>query len=118
MEHWYAFVRYAKHTGLVDDVGFSRSDVIERGRSAKPVKALSADEFKTFMQAADSSRMRAGCAACLGTGIRVSELAALRLSDVPDPRNTANIGRAYLPGTITGKGRKVRMIYWPSSAIK
>ncbi|MDN3564344.1 tyrosine-type recombinase/integrase [Paeniroseomonas aquatica] len=118
MDHWFAFVLYAKQTGLVDDIGFNRSDVIERGRSARPVRALSAGEFKTFVQAADSSRMRAGCAACLGTGMRVSELAALRLSDIPDPQSPSNIGRAYLPATIMGKGRKVRTIYWPSTAIK
>jgi site-specific recombinase XerD len=118
MDHWYPFLRYAEREDHIDGIGFEPSDLKERGTSSQAVRALSGAEFRQFVGAADSQRMRAGCHTCMGTGIRVAELATLKVSDVPDPESPKHKGRSYLQSRIVGKGQKERTIYWPIHAVK
>ncbi|MGO4404787.1 tyrosine-type recombinase/integrase [Bosea sp. RAF48] len=118
VDHWYPFLRYAERKGYIDGIGFEPSDLKERGISAPPVRALSPSEFRLFLGEATSQRMQAGCSVCAGTGVRVAELASLKVSQVPNPDHPRHRGRNYLEGVIVGKGNKQRTIYWPIQAVK
>lgn len=118
MSHWYEFVRFAEKNDYIEGVSFDRSDLTETGTSVPNVRALSPADYRLFTQAASTQRMQAGCAVCIGTGMRVAELASLKLSQIPNPAHPKFSGRSYLPALITGKGDKTRTIYWPIQAIK
>ncbi len=118
MTHWYQFLRFAEHKGHIDEIGFEPRDVAERGKSVQEIRALSPEEFRLFMNAARSQRLKAGCAVFVGTGMRAAELAGLTVSDVPNPDHPRNRHRSYLEASIIGKGRKERTIYWPLQAVK
>lgn len=118
MDHWFQFLVWCQREGYVDHIGFDRADLRERGVSKGSMRALSGNDFRVFFQGCQSQRMRAGVKSIAGTGIRVSELATLKMSDVPDPKSVANQGRMYMEQEIVGKGRKKRVILWPLSAVK
>lgn len=118
MDHWWIFLKHAEKDGLIDSPSFDRTDLRERGKSVQVIRALSGEEFRRFVSAVGSQRMRAGCLALMGTGLRIGELAALKLSDIPDPQAPQHKGLSYIPAEIIGKGRKQRRIVWPLRALK
>jgi site-specific recombinase XerD len=118
MDHWCPFLKWAERKDYIDEIGFEPDDVKEKGQSAANVHALSPVEFRHFLAATTAQRMQAGCASLAGTGMRVSELAGLTISQIPDPHLPGNQGRSYCPARIVGKGNKERTIYWPVQAIK
>ena len=114
--HWRRFLEYGLRKGWVDEIGFTFDDGRESGKSEPYIRALLPDEFRELIANAPTLRLRAGMKCIVGTGIRVSELAFLRVRDVPHPDDYR--GRAYLDRSIVGKGQKKRMIAWPLSAAK
>src|SRR3546814_9515762 len=108
MIHWYAFLRYAEDVGWISGISFDLRDVKQSGVAETSIGALRPEEFRRFSESISTKRMRAGSFSCIGTGIRLAELAGLPLEDVPMPMEFGD--RSYLPRTIVGKGQKRREI--------
>lgn len=114
--YWMRFLRYAKSRDWIEDIGFEMADVKERGKSDPFIRALLPDEFRVFLDQITTQRLRAGVYVMVGTGIRISENAALKCQDVPTLNEFR--GESYRPRKIVGKGAKEREILWPFSAAK
>lgn len=116
MVHWYQFLRYAERKGWIDGIGFELWQAKQRGTSERLIAALRPEEYRAFAGAARTQRLRAGLATFIGTGMRSSEVTALRDHDVPSQTEFAGV--LYRPWMIVGKGQKSREVLWPLSAAK
>lgn len=114
--YWMRLLRHGLDRGWVEEIGYTLAEGREKGKSEPYIRALLPDEFRELIGNTNTLRLRAGMNCMTGTGIRVGELAALRVRDVPHPNEYR--GRAYVPRRIVGKGRKEREIYWPLAAAK
>ncbi len=87
-------------------VTLGRQDVVDRIVSAREPKklpiVLSSDEVVRFLQAVPGLRSRAALTAAYSAGLRVSEVAALKVSDIDSSRMVIRVAQ--------GKGGKDRYV--------
>jgi len=103
---WYAFYQY-EDPGLVCPVYASRHQLREPKRLPRPVPI---EDLRRFFAVLDNARDRAIFSLMLRCGLRIGEIAALRL---PDLYLQAAVPRLL----ITGKGSKQRTAYLSRQAL-
>ncbi|MGO9310409.1 MAG: tyrosine-type recombinase/integrase [Spirochaetia bacterium] len=108
-------IRYAfRHSGYAADLRkrYQLEDVLKSVRLKEvdsllvpPEKLLNVDEARLFVERTKDSTVRLMAAFLVGTGVRVSEMLGIRLSDIKDGKG------AFAEVRVIGKGSKERVIH-------